>query len=535
MTNEEENSVVQPVISTGGPEFPRSSSNNSNESNSESNDSGFTESGNMRLPSITAWYQQLNKSYAGAVLVLCFVNLINYMDRSTVAGMIDDIKTDESFDKDGKPLSDKKLGLLQTAFVICYMLFAPLFGYLGDRGSRKWIMILGLSLWAMSTFLGSFMKNFWAFLFFRALVGVGEASYSTIAPAIISDLFTKDSRSRVLALFYFAIPVGTGLGYMIGSEVAANTSDWRWGLRVTPFMGLFALILIVFFMVDPERGLAEGAHLRPSAPLIDLQALSKNKSFVLLTIGFTCVTFTAGCLMWWGPEFAFLGAKAACGAKAGCQDITQANVSYRFGIVMTMAGLLGVPLGSYISQIIRHKVPNADPLVCGATLMLSVPVLFFGFFLARYSLNACYGLTFLAGLLLNCNWSIVSDITLYIVIPTRRSIASATQILISHALGDAISPYLIGVVADWIRPALHPVTTSLSVHDKTPEYYEIEFRCLQYALFGCCFFQTVGSFAFLVMSWYVIEDKTKADQIIAENTEDNEPIIDENQDVQESD
>ena len=60
------------------------------------------------------------------------------------------------------------------------------------------------------------MKNFWSFLFFRALVGIGEASYSTIAPAMISDLFRKDSRSRVLALFYFAIPVGTGLGYIIG-------------------------------------------------------------------------------------------------------------------------------------------------------------------------------------------------------------------------------------------------------------------------------------------------------------------------------
>ena len=76
--------------------------------------------------------------------------------------------------------------------------------------------LLGLSLWAAATFVGSFMRNFWAFLFFRALVGIGEASYSTIAPAIISDLFTKDTRSRVLALFYFAIPVGTGLGYMIG-------------------------------------------------------------------------------------------------------------------------------------------------------------------------------------------------------------------------------------------------------------------------------------------------------------------------------
>lgn len=40
------------------------------------------------------------------------------------------------------------------------------------------------------------------------LVGIGEASYSTVAPTIISDLFAKNLRSRMLAAFYFAIPVG---------------------------------------------------------------------------------------------------------------------------------------------------------------------------------------------------------------------------------------------------------------------------------------------------------------------------------------
>ncbi len=199
----------------------------------------------------------LNKAYAAAVLVLCYCNLINYMDRSTVAGMMNDIRNDDWF----KIKKDKDLGLLQTAFVICYMLFAPIFGYLGDRYSRKWIMILGLSVWSMATLVGSFMKNFWWFLFFRAVVGIGEASYSTIAPAIISDFFSRDTRSRVLAMFYFAIPVGTGLGYIVGSEVAATASDWRWGLRVTPFMGLVAILLIVFFMLDPERGQSDGARL----------------------------------------------------------------------------------------------------------------------------------------------------------------------------------------------------------------------------------------------------------------------------------
>ena len=88
-------------------------------------------------------------------------------------------------------------------------------------------IILGLCLWAAATFVGSFMTNFWTFLFFRALVGIGEASYSTIAPAIIADLYTKDSRSRVLAFFYFAIPVGTGLGYVLGKDILRNGQNTR--------------------------------------------------------------------------------------------------------------------------------------------------------------------------------------------------------------------------------------------------------------------------------------------------------------------
>lgn len=92
------------------------------------------------------------------------------------------------------------------------MVCAPIFGYLGDRYSRKWIMILGVALWSGTTFAGSFMSQYGYFLTFRALVGIGEASYSTIAPTLISDYFIHDMRSKMLAMFYFAIPVGSGLG-----------------------------------------------------------------------------------------------------------------------------------------------------------------------------------------------------------------------------------------------------------------------------------------------------------------------------------
>lgn len=109
-------------------------------------------------------------------------------------------------------MQDSEGGLLQTVFVLSYMIFAPLFGYLGDRYSRIWIMAVGVALWSATTILGSFMNSFGWFMTFRALVGIGEASYSTIAPTIISDMFVRDVRSKMLALFYFAIPVGSGLG-----------------------------------------------------------------------------------------------------------------------------------------------------------------------------------------------------------------------------------------------------------------------------------------------------------------------------------
>ncbi|XP_034188223.1 lysolipid transporter protein spinster isoform X2 [Osmia lignaria lignaria] len=440
------------------------------------------------------------------IFVLCFINLINYMDRFTIAGVLTNIKND--FD-----IGNDMSGLLQTAFILSYMIFAPLFGYLGDRYNRKVIMSSGVFIWCLTTFIGSYMKSFGWFLLFRAFVGIGEASYSTIAPTIISDLFVKDVRSKMLALFYFAIPVGSGLGYIVGGETARATGAWQWGLRVTPALGIIAIILLLTVVRDPIRGEREGgAHLTSTSWSSDIKALLKNPSFMFSTAGFTCVAFVAGALAWWAPTFLQLGFKL----HPNAHNVDPDDVAYKFGLIGMAAGLIGVPLGSYLAQRLRVYWHQADPLICAAGLLISVPLLFFATLTANTNSVVCYILVFLGQLSLNLNWSIVADILLYVVIPTRRSTAEAFQILIAHAFGDAGSPYLIGLLSEGLKKVLLPGS---SISEKSTPYdlenTLIEFRSLQYALFLTMFVEVIGSLFFFLTALYIQKDKALAELTIS--------------------
>ncbi|KAK9295961.1 hypothetical protein QLX08_009863 [Tetragonisca angustula] len=442
------------------------------------------------------------------VSVLCFVNLINYMDRFTIAGMLTEIKNDFKITND-------KSGLLQTAFILSYMVFAPFFGYLGDRYNRKVIMSSGVFLWCLTTFIGSYMKTFGWFLLFRALVGIGEASYSTIAPTIISDLFVKDVRSKMLALFYFAIPVGSGLGYITGGEVARVTGAWQWGLRITPLLGILAIILLLTAVRDPIRGEREGGvHLSNTAWSSDIKALLKNQSFMLSTAGFTCVAFVTGALGWWAPTFLQLG----FALHPNGHNVDPDDVSYKFGLIGMLAGLIGVPMGSLLAQKLRVHWQQADPLICAMGLLISVPFLFFATITANTNSVVCYILIFCGQLSLNLNWSIVADILLYVVIPTRRSTAEAFQILIAHAFGDAGSPYLIGLLSEELKTVL---LSDLSMDGQIKhitsqaENALIEFRSLQYAMFLTMFVAVLGSLFFFLTALYIQKDKALVDLTIA--------------------
>jgi MFS family permease len=152
------------------------------------------------------------------MIVLTMINFLNYIDQRLLSAVLESIKAEWT-------LTDAEGGLLGSVFVIVYTICAPV-GVLGDRMKRKNLIAGGVLLWSLATVGAAFARNYHEMLLARALLGVGEACYATIAPSIIADLYSKDLRSRKLAYFYLATPVGSALGYILGGYIG-EYYGWR--------------------------------------------------------------------------------------------------------------------------------------------------------------------------------------------------------------------------------------------------------------------------------------------------------------------
>ncbi len=144
--------------------------------------------------------KSLHLTYSHYALVLLFtVNLLNYIDRQVLFAVFPLIKADLY-------LSDTALGLLGSAFMVSYMTSAPLFGWIGDHWRRAKLAALGLSLWSIATATTGLAGKYTTLLMSRATVGIGEASFGTVSPGIVSDYFPKSQRGRILSFFLSGNP-----------------------------------------------------------------------------------------------------------------------------------------------------------------------------------------------------------------------------------------------------------------------------------------------------------------------------------------
>lgn len=374
-----------------------------------------------------------------AVGLLLAVNLLNYIDRQVLFAVFPLIKIDLH-------LTDTELGFLGSAFMLSYLLFAPLFGWLGDHWSRTKIASGGVAVWSLATALGGFAPGYRTLLAARATVGVGEASFGTVSPGLVADFFPKERRGKILSLFYVAIPVGSALGYLLGGLLGQNYG-WHSAFMMVGLPGLL-LVFPLLLLRTPPRGGDDAPHPAFGHPLPKGEGkgyapLFKNRSFVFNTVAMAAMTFAIGGLAQWLPSFLH---------RFHALDVAKGNML--FGTVTVFAGILGTLTGGWLGDLWQKKNGRGYLLVSGWGFLLGAP--FAVWAILAPGLTFCMTAIFIAEFFLFLNTGPLNTVTINVTDPAIRGMAFAINIFFIHALGDAISPSILGWLSDqWgLRVAL---------------------------------------------------------------------------------
>jgi MFS family permease len=397
--------------------------------------------------------------------ILFAMNLLNYIDRSILNSVLPLIKAEWE-------VSDKMLGILNSAFIITYMLFSPVFGWLGDKIVRKWIAAAGVAVWSVATALSAIARSFLQLFGLRMILGVGESSYSTVAPTMISDLYPKEDRSRMIAIFYVAMPVGYALGYMIGGAVGTSFG-WRAAFLVVGLPGLL-MALPMFFVPEPKRGGSENVsveeldeYLKTSIPIRRYLSLVRNKSYVCNTVAMILMTFVTGAFALWGPTYFH---------RMRGFELDRAN--YYFGTATLLAGIIGTLFGGWLADQLQKRIKSAYFLVSGVGMFLSVPALFVVMLVD--SPRICWVSVFFAEFCLFLNTGPANAILLNVTVPNMRAGAFAINIFLIHALGDVISPPIVGAISDVTNLHVALITTMPLITVAGGFFYLLGMRYLQH-------------------------------------------------------
>jgi MFS transporter, Spinster family, sphingosine-1-phosphate transporter len=367
-------------------------------------------------------------SPAWTLAILTGLNLFNYIDRAVLNAVRTPLASHFS-------ISYGESGRAFTAFMIGYFITCPIFGYLGDRVSRKWLIAAGIFVWSLGTVLTGFAGTFAVLLAYRVLVGVGEASYATISPGLISDTFESKRRNNALTIFYVAIPVGYALGYLFGGEMATRYG-WRHAFIWAGAPGLLlALILLPFN--EPRRGQADstsGASLE-KPKIRDLLKLFTNSKYMLVIWGYVAYTFALGAFSFWGPTF-----------LEQVHGLTNDKANRFFGAVIVVTGLVGTMVGGFFATAWHKRNPAAYGWVLCISILTAVPASFFA--LRTTSTTVTMSLLAVAMFFLFFSTGPVNTLILETVPVNLRSSAMAMSIFMIHLFGDMWSPEIVGRLAD---------------------------------------------------------------------------------------
>jgi len=375
------------------------------------------------------------RGYARYVLgVMVGINFLNYLDRYILPSVATRIQAEFH-------LTDSQVGLLGSAFLLVYAVATIPFGIWADRGVRKTVVGIGVTIWSLATLFTGLARSYAQLFIARAVLGIGEASYYPAGTALLGDYFKKEDRGRAMSIWAAGTAVGIAVGFA-GGGIVASTLGWRVAFYMTAVPGLVFAIL-AFRLREPLRGAAEAQgpqkHEAPSITWRTFVRLLQIPTLRATIAAETALFFVLGGAAFWLPTY--------LSRRFGLGTGTAGTLA---GGVLVLGLLAGSLLGGTIADrlTIRRGAASNLPIgiagfVAGAgfvALALLMPslVLFIPMFLLGAACLYLYNGPYTA-------------IKQNVVLPTVRASAVTLALLIEHLLGDSYAPFAIGKLSDALQ------------------------------------------------------------------------------------
>jgi len=292
------------------------------------------------------------------------------------------------------------------------------------------------ALWSMATLSSAFTRNFLQLFITRSFIGIGEAGYAPGGTAMISNMFPKEKRARIIGLWNASIPLGSALGIGIGGFVAQHFG-WRHAFGLVALPGLF--IAIAFYFVKDYKTIKltkkEKTGKETKMQFADMaRQFTRNKTLICNNLAFAFNVFITTALLTWLPTYFHR-----------FNNLAMDEASMKASSILILA-IIGVPLGGFLTDVWMKKRENARLLFPAISSIFTSILLFIAFTLlqgtGQYIVLLFIGITGVA--FIPAGVAVTQDV----VHPGLCAISLSLAIIIQHLLGSSLAPIVIGRLSD---------------------------------------------------------------------------------------
>lgn len=370
-----------------------------------------------------------NKYYV--LIVLTLVYALNHIDRQIMIILQHPIQLEFG-------LSDTQLGLLTgLVFATFYAVLGIPFAAWADRGNRRNIIALALSIWSGMTALSGFAGNFWQLALARMGVGIGEAGGTPPATSMISDLFPAKSRAMALGIYSTGISIGILVGFILGGMIATKYG-WRMAFFVAGVPGLLMALVLMFTVKEPIRGLADGTVDAGIVPSVaeTITFFKGQRAMVSLLLGGVFVCVSANAFLVGMPLYLIR-----------VHEVPLTELGLMLGLMIGGIGGIGAIVFGMICDKLSARDLRWRPWMILVTGFIAMP--FVVWMLMAPDKNTAY-LAYIVPALFGLLYASISYTAMQELSPLRmRAMGSAVMLLCLTLLGIGFGPLLVGMLSDF--------------------------------------------------------------------------------------